>query len=154
MKKLNGWQRIFVVIAVIWMLVVYNSVAVVETKSASSSVTEFLPPPPDMFDENGKKLDESDPFFGKTLLYLRRLQHQRSYVMRDGEMLDLADGYTQEQVEAAYAKALPSIRSAERKAKYDYWTNFAQGYFLPLLSLYLLGWSIGWIRRGFKNANK
>ena len=153
MKKLNGWQRIFIVISVIWMLVVYNSVAVVETKSASLSVTEFLPPPPDMFDENGKKLDEADPF-GKTLLYFQRLLHQRSYRMFDGETLDLAEGYTQEQVEAAYAKALPSIRSAERKAKYDYWTNFAQGYFVPLLSLYLLGWSIGWIRRGFKKSDR
>jgi hypothetical protein len=153
MKKLSGWQRIFVVIAAIWMLVVYNSVSVVETKSVSSSVIEFLPPPPDVFDENGKKLDEANPF-DSTLIFLTRLQGQRSYRMFDGEALDLADGYTQEQVEAAYEKALPSIRSAERKAKYDYWTNFAQGYFVPLLSLYLLGWSIGWIRRGFKNANK
>ena len=153
MKKLNGWQRIFVAIAVIWMLVVYNSVTVIETKSASSSVTEFLPPPPDIFDENGKKLDAANPF-DSVLIYLKRLQGQRSYRMFDGETLDLADGYTQEQVETAYAKALPSIRSAERKAKYDYWTNFAKGYFVPLSSLYLLGWSIGWIRRGFKNANK
>ncbi len=51
----------------------------------------------------------------------------------------------------AYQKALPDIRAAERKANYDYFINLAQLYFAPLLVLYLLGWSVGWIRRGFKS---
>jgi hypothetical protein len=53
--------------------------------------------------------------------------------------------------EIAYQKALPYIRAAARKAIYDYLTDLAQAYFVPLLSLYLLGWSIGWTRRGLKS---
>ncbi len=76
------------------------------------------------------------------------------FEMTDGTLLeDTGEGYSRKEYEAAYQQALPRINAAKRKVIQDYLIDTAKIYFLPLLALYLLGWSVGWIRRGFRKPS-
>jgi hypothetical protein len=175
MKKLNGWQRIFIVFAVIWIPIVFLTInkdmpvdpslyvervlaveralekkAQIEsavTKAQAAGDTNAV----NVLLEAARKI-ESDPYasaFDASLGFLRG--KKIDYIVSDGTKLVLDSTSNQKQAQAAYLKALPEIRSAKQKVIFDYWANVAMGYFLPLLVIYLFGWSIGWIRRGFKS---
>ncbi len=180
MKNLNGWHRIFVVIAAIWMPLVYSVVKspiaiepspyvyrilALERKSQIEAAALKAREAGNADDvktltDAAKKLDpdaylqgeprkpwerwQDDPIAGKGKLW---------HVMPDGARIEaLSLESKKSDYEIAYQKALWDIRAAEHKAIYDYLTDLAQAYFVPLLCLYLLGWSIGWIRKGFKNS--
>ena len=182
----NGWQRIFIVIAVIWIPSVYliahkptsvepspyvhrilaldkalerksqiEAAALKAREAGNADDVKILTDAAKMFDPDAYLRVEprkpwerwqDDPIDGKGKLW---------HDMPDGTRIEaLSSENKKSNYEVAYQKALPDIRAAERKASYDYLIDLAQAYFVPLLSLFLLGWSIGWIRRGFKNANK
>jgi hypothetical protein len=184
MKKLNGWQRIFVVIAVIWIPIVYsvnNSTRVepslyvhrilavekaLERKSkieaaalkaheaGNADDVKVLTDAAKKFDpdaflrnesQNPKQNWQEDPLVMKGKLW---------FEMPDGRLIEARSSENKKSdYVVAYQKALPDIRAAERKARIDYLVNGAQLYFAPLVVLYLLGWSVGWIRRGFKKPD-
>jgi hypothetical protein len=175
MKKLNGWQRIFVVFAVIWIPIVFLTIhkdmpvdpslhvervlaveRALEKKSQIESAAIKAQAAGDtnavnVLREAARKI-EIDPYaaaFDTSLGFL--LSKKIDFLVSDGSKIVLDSTYNQNQVQAAYSKALPEISSAKQKVIFDYWANVAMGYFLPLLAIYLFGWSIGWIRRGFKS---
>ena len=137
MNRLNGWQRIFMVISVIWMLPVYLL---------------------------GPERHEVYPFnyVSPILLENSKTDGQRRVpdweglpvpiIMFDGVVLTNT-GFSKEEYETAYRKSLPAINAAKRKVIQDYFIDTAKIYFMPLLALYLLGWSVGWIRRGFRRSS-
>jgi hypothetical protein len=175
MKKLNGWQRIFIVIAVIWIPIVFLTIhkdmpvdpslyvervlaveRALEKKSQIESAVTNAQSAGDtkavnVLQEAARKI-ESDPYaasFDAALGFLRG--KKIDFTLPDGSKIVLDSTYNQTQIQAAYSKVLPEIRSAQQKVIFDYWANVAMGYFLPLIVIYLFGWSIGWIRRGFKS---
>jgi hypothetical protein len=173
MKKSNGWQRIFVVFAVIWIPIVFLTVhkdmpvdpslyvervlaieRALEKKLQIESAAVKAQAAGDtnavnVLRDAARKI-ESDPYAAAFDASLGFLQSKKiDYLVSDGSKIVLDSSYSQLQVQAAYLKAVPEIRSAKQKATYDYWSSVAMAYFLPLLAIYLFGWSIGWIRRGF-----
>lgn len=138
MNRLNGWQRIFAIIALIWMLPVY------------------------LF---GSEVHEVNPFnyVGSILLENSKTDVQGrvpSWARERGETIKMFDGvvlpntgFSKEEYDTAYRKSLPAIDAAKRKALQDYLIDTAKSYFLPLMALYFLGWSVGWIRRGFRQPS-
>jgi hypothetical protein len=148
MNRINGWQRIFAVIAVIWMLCVYpykNSDRL--NIDASQYVLEaMLQGRRDISGDSNNSLLE-----GITLDDILQSQDRFFYTTTDGLFLTFRGvAIPPETLEIAYQKAKPAIASARLKLLPEY---FYEVYFLPLLLLYLLGWSVDWIRRGFKKSS-
>ena len=200
MNRLTGWQRLFVVIAVIWALTIYvmNPISIkevdisslvqdsliygcktgletalkkadstgniVDAKALADSIRSFNPF--NYYDLNVKNPCKENAVLNK---YNKRelnsadtreyapilVAGKRVYRMPDGALIDVdIYGFTEPEFTAAYEKIQPLISDAKRKALQGFWIDTAKIYFLPLLALYLLGWSVGWIRKGFRKSNE
>lgn len=74
--------------------------------------------------------------------------------MRDGVQISAKDYVFPRSVYSeTYEKALSEINAAQIEINPTHWVRVAQMYFVPLIMLYLFGWSTGWIRRGFHNPS-
>ena len=75
----------------------------------------------------------------------------QAYTMNDGVQIN-TNGYvyTRSEYLEAYQKALPEIKAAQTEMNFSHWSSVASMYFSPLVALYLLGWSVAWVRRGFR----
>jgi hypothetical protein len=195
MNRLNGWQRIFMVISVIWALTIYvmnpNSIKevdisslvqdsliygcktgletalkkadstgnIVDAKALADSIRSFNP-------FNYYDLDVKNPCKENAVLNKYNKQElnsadtreyapilvagKRVYRMPDGALIDVdIYGFTESEFIAAYEKIQPLISDSNREALQSFWIDTAKLYFLPLLVMYFLGWSISWIRKGF-----
>ena len=139
MNRLNGWQRIFMVISVIWMLPVYL---------LGPERHEVYP-----FNYVGPILLENPKTDGQGRVPDWARERGETIKMFDGVVLPNT-GFSKEEYETAYRKSLPAINAAKRKVIQDYFIDTAKIYFLPLLALYLLGWSVSWIRKGFRKPSE
>jgi hypothetical protein len=145
MNKLNGWHRIFVVVALLWCIFVYvygNGLfgnrlqKVYETSFVMHELKKF--PKADLIDSN-RDLFRPWPYADRT--------------MPDGVVVHVYKDFTNSEIEVAYQRVQPSIKAAKRKLLQDYLFKTALICFLPLLGLYAFGWAVGWIRRGFNQKS-
>jgi len=199
MNGLNGWQRIFVVIAVIWALTIYvtdpvslkevnasvfvqdnliygcktdletalkkadSTGNVMDAKALADSIRGF-----NYFNYFDK--DVKNPCKENVVLdrYTQRAPNnttgreyapilvagKRMYRMPDSVLIEVdIYGFTESEFIAAYEKVQPLVGDAKRKELQGFLVDTTKIYILPLLALYLLGWSVGWIRRGFRRSS-
>jgi hypothetical protein len=146
MSRLNGWHRIFVVTAILWSLYVYfygnrlqgnylYEIRVNYYVAAELEKVSTVKP---------KKSEIFDPYAPYPY---------RNVTMPDGVVVSAHTDHKTAEVEKAYEKAQPTINAARRDALQDYLIKAAKIFFLPLFAIYLLGWSVGWIRQGFRQSS-
>ena len=140
---LNGWHRAFIVIVLIWVAFVYiYGNRLIDNRMRIVSVDYHLAN--ELSRLKNIKTDDKEVFDPYAKFPYRTL------VMPDGVSVTAHTAYTNEEVAKAYKQAQPIIEPAKRVALADYLIGTAKIYFLPLLALYLFGWSVAWIRRGFE----
>lgn len=145
--KLGGWQRIWIVISVMWLLVVglvgYSEIPS-EEKIYKAWSYDLL-----------KYLCDNDS----------NLKGQYAWQLRD-VYSDLSDKELIERLRSKYLEKYPAYKYGFENidAKYnDKLINLARSrviaigigfliWFIPLAVLYVLGWSVGWIYRGFRGV--
>lgn len=148
-QKLNGWQRLFVLFAIFWTigcladfkLVLPDYVNVNDKEQygnyVSANLDKYLPK------------HSSPPSFDPDL-YL----NPPKAVMSDGVTITLYT-YTKDEVAAAYEKFKADPQNLNPNK--GYFLKMAKEliylllmYLMPLISIYLLGWMIAWVIRGFR----
>jgi hypothetical protein len=140
---LNGWHRAFIVIVLIWVAFVYiYGNRLIDNRMRIVSVDYHLAN--ELSRLKNIKTDDTEVFDRYAKFPYRTL------VMPDGVLVTAHTAYTNEDVAKAYKQAQPIIESAKHVALVDYLIGAAKIYLLPLVALYLFGWSVAWIRRGFE----
>lgn len=138
LNNTNGWQRLFVFICLIFAVITYFSSQIPEVKP---NIEPFLSQLSPKYSESLKNRDFATFF----------LMEFDKFKMPDGEILTIEKGVaTQEQVEQSYKKAV-------NKADSEYWSvqrlayiDGYKNYLIAMACLYLVGWLVAWIRKGFK----
>jgi hypothetical protein len=142
-NKLNGWQRIFVAIAVIGIVTVYPLGKLKEPSKDEVKLAAYLPKLPAWPCESKNKEDCSVFYFANFL------EHLEVYKV-DGVDLEEDKRYTQQQVEDAAKRAWADAQKEHSEKQFTIYREFYTKFFLFLAGLYAFGWGIGWIKRGFK----
>jgi hypothetical protein len=89
--------------------------------------------------------------WGRTGPYSEIPNGVKKFMTPDGEILSFVyANQTQDEIAAAYQQVLPKIMAHKRQALIEFLTINGRNYFLPLLVLYLSGFAISWIRKGFQ----
>lgn len=140
---LNGWQRIYIVIAVVGAVVAYNTVSRYEIDWTSVSLNPYLP----IIEE--KQCVEKDPADCNPFSGFILGKDTKDFVV-DGVKLNEDNRYTQEQVEKAFSAAKVEYIAQRREVLFERYKTAYLNYFGLMALLYGLGWSSAWIRRGFK----
>lgn len=148
-QKFNGWQRLFVLFAIFWTI---------------GYVADFKLVLPDYVNVNDK--EQYRNYVSANLdKYLPKKSSQLPFdpdlylnppvgVMSDGVILPLYT-YTKDEVAVAYDKFKADPQNLNPNKGYFIAVGkelvlLLLKFLLPLVSIYLLGWMIGWIVRGFK----
>ncbi len=149
LQKLNGWQRLFVFFAILWTI---------------GFIADYRLDLPKYVDVNNKE-DYRNYVSVQLEKYLPKKFQSPKFdpdlylnppeaVMSDGVTLSIYD-FTKEEVEEAYKKF--KLDPANLNPNKGYFVALGKElvllllkYALPLVSIYLFGWMIGWVVRGFK----
>jgi hypothetical protein len=136
--RLNGWQRLWVLVCILYSVLVvlfawadYGD----ETRVRTSDV---------------QLSQSSTKAIAIGLAMERNKQRVAKIEFPDGTILSL-DPKTpddeQEQVAAEYWDAVESVKPSKRLR----FTGLVAAFWIiPCITLYILGWAIGWVYRGFK----
>jgi len=139
---LNGWQRISVTITVIWFCAVAITTILTEPSDDevyykwSRELTEYL-------------IGNAPDLKGYTVESLRaayaNLPDQKLIDALRGKYIEKHPAYTYgfDRIDKKYMGQLSGRRTP------IYWANRLALAVLPPLAIYLAGWSVAWIRRGF-----
>ena len=153
LNKLNGWQRAFVLIAILWtitLLCVFpyqtyvdkDNIVNIKIKEQIASANKDRPP----LDLRGIDLQPREKWD------IGEPERDQTYVMPDGVRIVALNINGQQRVEKAYSEAMPLIDAARRKQFMEDLQQFVLVLLLPLLGLYCFGWMVGWIFKGFKRG--
>lgn len=138
MNKLNGWQRLFVFICLISSVITYFSS---QTPEVKPNIEPFLSQLSPKYSESLKKRDFAS--------YIS--MEFDEFKMPDGEILTIEKGVaTQEQVEQSYKQATNKADSEHWSVQRLAYIDGYKNYLIAMACLYLVGWLIAWIRKGFK----
>jgi hypothetical protein len=140
-SQINGWQRLFIVIGIVLGVITFLEARVpTEQISLEPYLVKMSP-------KYALSVEKTEGNFAKYFLG----ENMDEFKTPDGE-IHLADKgtLTQEQVNQAY-------KLASEEASKSYWEKSVKSYsqaikiyLIAMTALYALGWSIAWIRRGFK----
>lgn len=166
-EKLNGWQRIFVLISCLWGLgciYLYElpDIFVPNSEFAQALKTNLkelnLNIPPWIKEETPIVMLRSK--FGGIPVSIADLPvpptssaSKKDMVemrMQDGSLVWIDNSYTQEQVQAEFTKIKEGYKSRLFKKRAYSIIHQLFIFIIPLLGLYCLGWMFDWIIRGFK----
>jgi hypothetical protein len=125
---LNGWQRMWVVVSVL-MLIPTLFLMLVSLSSVDSDVIKELNSPMCLFWRSGPGRD----FIGEYPAYGSECYNLRAFLHRDIAIRSVAD----------YERHIAVSRIKEILTGLGVWLGM-------IVSIYLLGWSIGWVVKGFR----
>lgn len=140
-SRINGWQRLFIVFAVALGVILFLGARVPRDELKLEPYLVKISP------KYALSIEKNEGNFAKYFLG----ENMDEFKTPDGETL-LADKgtLTQEQVNQAY-------KLASDDASKKYWDDSVKSYseafktyIISLLVIYAIGWSIAWIRKGFK----
>jgi hypothetical protein len=141
--RLNGWMRLYVVLAI--AIFVLTAVSVQKPDFGYVYLGEFLPKLPER-----PCVPEYQGDCDSDMRFLRDFQFQKKYEISDDISVTEDERYTSEQVMEAYKLAKAKADKAYRSKVIEVYLNAFYGYLVAMISLYAIGWAIAWIRRGFK----
>jgi len=166
MNKLNGWQRLFALIAILWLAAPILSYdpprAFIDPDKFELAIKEFLPQqevpaeirfwiPRVAYVSQYGGIPVADDDLPENLRKHPERGGVKEYRMDTGALVTVWSGYTLEQVQQAYSKAADKFTYAHRVGVVKALSFSVLVYVLPLAFLYFLGWMLGWIYRGFRN---
>ena len=154
--KLNGWHRLWIVLAAAWSLPVLTytylewpiagsiTKADVYARMKSDDAKRFV----DYYDVLAAKVGGTSPRY--TIEDPGQQSNEGLVVQIDGRTVQFVNGVSREDmnlIAGSYHAALLRILAIKREAlaiqAFALWM-------VPAVMLYALGWAIGWIRRGFR----
>jgi hypothetical protein len=143
MNKLNGWQRIFIVLAVAGAAALYSICKLPPVDIEKISVSNYLPNLPELpcIPKNQSDCD--------SVAKLIRGDGMTDFVV-DGHTIFQDKRYTQEQVEKAVRQSQADLIKEHNEKQWRIYKEVYANYFLFFVGLYVFGWAMGWVRRGFK----
>jgi len=147
LNKLNGWQRIYVLTCVLLAPMVATTVTIPVASDPNFIRSEFLP--------KLEYIPEADDGIDPSAKYLRNGPKgpgdaNKQYRMPNGELIYEDKRYTQQEVEHAYVEAKLKSERDHRSDIIKVVSGVAIQYLLTIVSIYFLGWMIGWVYRGFR----
>lgn len=155
MINLNGWQRLYIFLMVLFGGVLFG---------ASNTFNSKFVPPEDLPIESLQISSYLNRLFctaktptdckdNITKPFAELWENTSEFKLSNGEVTSQDKRYTQEEVEKAYQLAL-----ADAKLKYR--SDISNGLFEDIkifvvtgILVYLFGWGIGWIRKGFQKTS-
>lgn len=140
---LNGWQRLWAVVAVVWTLVVLSFTVIVRPTTATVSKDKVFAR---MSAVNGRTLvDFPDP----TVDAVGFIPDKGATVDIGGHVVQFAAGVTKADMERTAEDYYANLQRALTEERTQFAAVAAAYSLLPPIALYMLGWAIAWIRRGF-----
>jgi hypothetical protein len=147
--KLNGWQRLWVVVAVLWMLPVLVYVFALWPRAGAITKAQVYDR---MTQEDGRRLDDYWPViaaeYGGTSSE-SRLHVVEPSVNVDGYSLEFSEGTTPEDMKRTTEGFHDGLRQALLRTRLSFTGLALTVWVVPVMMLYALGWGIAWVRRGF-----
>lgn len=143
LNRFNGWIRLYIVIAI--AAFVFTAVSVQKPEFGYVYLGEFLPKLPER-----PCIPEYQGDCKPDTEFMKAFLHQKKFELKNGASAMEDERYTQEQVEESYKLAKDKADKEYRSKVIEVYLNSFYGYLVAMVSLYAIGWSIAWIRRGFK----
>ena len=139
--QINGWQRLFIVVAVALGVVLCLEARVPPEEISLEPYLVKMSP------KYAKSVERTEGNFAKFLLG----ENMDEFKTPDGET-HLADKgtLTQDQVNQAYKLASEDASNKHWDKTVKSYSQAFKTYVITLIVIYAIGWSIAWIRRGFK----
>jgi len=150
-NTLNGWQRLYVLFSLITVVVSFLSVNEPEIKKSELPVSEYLP---NKFVTKGENCDSNGKCSDKIIDPFDFLLAEKDFKVSDGTVIFANKNAKQEEVESAYVQALNSETEKRKSKLFDKYKSVFSDVIIFLVTIYTLGWMIGWVRSGFKNSIK
>ena len=140
-SQINGWQRLFIVIGVVLGVITFLEARVpTEQISLEPYLVKMSP-------KYALSVEKTEGNFAKYFLG----ENMDEFKTPDGEN-HLADKgtLTKEQVNQAYKLASEDASKAHWDKSVKSFSQAFKNYIIAMVAIYALGWSIAWIRKGFK----
>jgi hypothetical protein len=140
-RRLNGWQRLWVLICVIYLIVV-SLVCYVEMPKKSSIFDKWAYDMIEVVKRNDPQLKDSPTWLIKSAYedindeeIIQRIRNKFENYKSEFQKID-----------KRYKKQLDALPSKKLKTL----GVFFLFWIIPSILLYLFGWSIGWVYKGFR----
>lgn len=150
--KLNGWQRIWIVMTIIYSIIVllisYNhlpnkQIANIDYHYFVSSLPENL--------RNNLNSPDKDYEQGLGYKFNFDLIGSEIVIMKNGDKLYFKSGTKKEIIDNISNEYNIRIESLMQRQNVEYYSYTLMFLIFPPIVIYLLGWSVGWVIRGFRN---
>jgi len=156
--RLNGWQRLWVVVVGVWLLLIlagsywgwptaeYVSRADVLKQMKAGDAKQFLDYCDFVFEQpqQESKGQDSSQSCGPWSKY-----QAGQPVEIGGHTLQFINGLSQEQMNHTAGEYYGLLRSTLAVRRAEFAGDAFALWIVPAVALYAVGWAIGWIRRGF-----
>lgn len=139
---LNGWQRLWVVLSSIYLVVVVMFVA-------------FNFPSPEGIENTSDLLKKLSPQSQALLLIHDRgiiFPDEADIIMPNGALFRFKEGVSETQRSAVVREYWAIVSSLANEQRISLVGRAALWWLGPCMVLYVLGWLFGWVRRGFRGA--
>lgn len=144
--NLNGWRRLWVVSACVYFVVIAAFVVLTFPRPTNTT--------------HSAQLLQRLPAESRELLVLED-EHGwtpvaeigiRTYAS-NGALLPFKAGASEAQIEKARKDYEEVLIAATNVRRWSLVANAAISWLVPCAAIYILGWSVGWIRRGFRSVS-
>jgi hypothetical protein len=147
-RKIGGLQRLWVLVSGIYLILVIIFVSLTFPQSEqvtdySNSLYDKLKP------ESRQKIFK--PNSDRSLMAEAEKRHLTTRVrMPNGYIMHFSSGLPQKEIEAVANEYWDIVEAEARKERLRYLFLALLWFIVPVSALYGLGWSLGWVYRGFK----
>ena len=148
-RHLNGWQRLWVLLSAIWLIIVGIFASTMIPKTSDYAAARLY----DTIDAVGKHLEKENPEVHYEGAWATRTKYYAD--LKDDEILDklyskYKDSVDFTPVEREYRHKMDGLRTEQFKTvgiSFLVWV-------IPSLLVYILGYAVGWVFKGFRQPAK
>jgi hypothetical protein len=152
--KLNGWQRLWVFVAALWMLVVLLFSYELWPSATQVSKSQIYDK---MSSEDARRLDDYYTVlaakYGGTVVE-SPLHVVGPTVNVDGYPLEFSEGASPEDIKRTTQAFHNGLRRVLATTRGSFAGAAVASWLVLVMALYALGWGVAWVRRGFHHASE
>jgi len=148
-RHLNGWQRLWVLLSVTWIIIVGVFASTMIPKASDYTKARLY----DTIDAVEKHLEKQNPDYHYIGAWEMRTQYYPD--LKDDEILDelhskYKDTVDFTPIEREYRKKMDNLRGEQLKAV----GISLLAWLIPSLVIYISGYGVGWVVKGFRQPAK